>query len=94
VAPHGTNLRELELMASHGFTPEQALVAATSSAAALMGLEDRLGTLSPGRIADLVVVDGDPFDFATLAGRIEQVWKDGRRVVIPAAPDTDPGAEK
>jgi imidazolonepropionase-like amidohydrolase len=73
-------------MASHGYTAEQALVAATSSAAELMGLQDRLGTLSPGKIADLVVVDGDPFDFATLDGRIEQVWKDGRRIVIPPAP--------
>jgi imidazolonepropionase-like amidohydrolase len=80
VAPHGTNLRELELMASHGLTPEQALTAATSSAAELMGLEDTLGTLAPGKIADVVVVQGDPFDFATLAGRIEQVWKDGARV--------------
>jgi imidazolonepropionase-like amidohydrolase len=80
VAPHGTNLRELELMASHGLTPEQALVAATSSAAEMMGLQDSLGTLAPGKIADLVVVQGDPFDFATLAERIEQVWKDGARV--------------
>ena len=89
VAPHGTNLRELALMASHGYTPEQALVAATSSAAELMGLEDRLGTLAPGKIADVVVVDGDPFDFATLDRRIEQVWKDGRRIVIPPAPDLE-----
>jgi imidazolonepropionase-like amidohydrolase len=81
VAPHGTNLRELELMAANGFTPTQALVAATSSAAELMGLQDELGTLSPGKRADVVVVDGDPFDFATLAGRVEQVWKDGVRVV-------------
>jgi imidazolonepropionase-like amidohydrolase len=81
VAPHGTNLRELELMASHGFTPEQALVAATSSAAELMGLEGELGTLETGKRADLVVVDGDPFDFATLKDRIQQVWKDGARVV-------------
>jgi imidazolonepropionase-like amidohydrolase len=80
VAPHGTNLRELELMASHGFTPEQALVAATSSAAELMGLQDELGTLAQGRIGDVVVVDGDPFDFETLADRIEQVWKEGTRV--------------
>jgi imidazolonepropionase-like amidohydrolase len=81
VAPHGTNLRELELMASHGFTPEQALVAATSSAAELMGLEDDIGTLEAGKRADVVVVDGDPFDVATLSDRIEQVWKDGARVV-------------
>jgi imidazolonepropionase-like amidohydrolase len=81
VAPHGTNLRELELMASRGFSPERALVAATSSAAELMGLDDDLGTLAPGKIADVVVVDGDPFDFATLKDRIEQVWKDGVRIV-------------
>jgi imidazolonepropionase-like amidohydrolase len=81
VAPHGTNLRELELMASHGFTPEQALVAATSIAAELMGLQDELGTLEAGRRADVVVVDGDPFEFSTLRDRIEQVWKDGARVV-------------
>ena len=49
-------------MAEHGFTPEQALVAATSSAAELMGLQDELGTLEPGKRADVVVVDGDPFD--------------------------------
>jgi imidazolonepropionase-like amidohydrolase len=81
VAPHGTNLRELELMASHGLKSEEALVAATSRAAELMGLEEKLGTLAPGKIADVVVVDGDPFDFATLKDRIEQVWKDGVRVV-------------
>jgi imidazolonepropionase-like amidohydrolase len=81
VAPHGTNLRELQLMAEHGYTPEQALVAATSSAAELMGLEADLGTLEPGKIADVVVVDGDPYEFATLAERIDQVWKDGVRVV-------------
>jgi imidazolonepropionase-like amidohydrolase len=81
VAPHGWNLHELKHMAANGFTPEQALVAATSSAAELMGLQDELGTLSAGKRADVVVVGGDPFDFETLDGRIEQVWKDGARVV-------------
>jgi imidazolonepropionase-like amidohydrolase len=81
VAPHGTNLRELELMAAHGFAASQALVAATSSAAQLMGLADELGTLEAGKRADLLVVDGDAFDFSTLKERVEQVWKDGVRVV-------------
>ncbi|HEX9124677.1 MAG TPA: amidohydrolase family protein [Actinomycetota bacterium] len=81
VAPHGTNLRELQLMAENGFTPTQALVAATSSAAELMGLQDELGTIEPGKRADLVVVEGDPFELATLRERIRQVWKDGVRVV-------------
>ena len=80
VAPHGTNLRELVLMAENGFTPEQALVAATSSAAELMGLQDELGTLAPGKRADVVVVDGDPFEFDKLPGRIRSVYKDGVRV--------------
>jgi len=81
VAPHGTNLRELQLMAENGATPAQALVAGTSSAAALMGLADELGTLEPAKRADVVVVDGDPYDFATLKERVEQVWKDGVRVI-------------
>lgn len=81
VAPHGTNLRELQLMAEHGFTPTQALVAATSSAAELMGLERELGTIEPGKRADLVLVDGDPLELATLGERISQVWKDGVRAV-------------
>jgi imidazolonepropionase-like amidohydrolase len=80
VAPHGTNLRELQLMTENGYTPTQALLAATSGAAELMGLRDELGTIEPGKRADLVVVEGDPFDFATLPGHIRQVWKDGVRV--------------
>ena len=56
-------------------------MAATSSAAELMGLQDELGTLEPGKRADVVVVDGDPFEFDTLKDRVEQVWKDGVRVV-------------
>ena len=81
VAPHGWNLNELAHMAANGFTPAEALVAATSSAAELMGLQDHLGSLAPGKIADVVVVDGDPFEFEKLKDRIEQVWKDGVRVV-------------
>ena len=71
-------------MAANGFTPEQALVAATSSAAELMGLQHELGTLEPGKRADVVVVEGDPFAFDTLQERITQVWKDGVRV-LPSA---------
>ncbi len=81
VSPHGTNLNELRHMTEHGLTPERALVAATSSAAELMGLQDELGTLAPGKRADVVVVDGDPFAFSTLPERVVQVWKDGAKVV-------------
>jgi imidazolonepropionase-like amidohydrolase len=81
VAPHGTNLNELRHMAAHGFTPAQALHAATLSAAELMGLQDELGAIAPGRRADLVVLDGDPLVFDDYERRIEQVWKDGVRTV-------------
>ena len=81
VAPHGTNLNELRHMAAHGFTPAQALHAATLSAAELMGLQEELGTIAPGRRADLVVLDGDPLVFDDYERRIEQVWKDGVRTV-------------
>jgi imidazolonepropionase-like amidohydrolase len=81
VAPHGTNLRELVLMSENGFTAQQALIAATSSAAELMGLSDELGTLEPGKRADVVVLEGDPFDFEKLPERIRAVYKDGARVV-------------
>lgn len=80
VGPHGTNLRELQLMAELGMAPEQVLVATTSSAAALLGVEEELGTVRPGKRADLVVVGGDPLDFDGLRERVEQVWKDGRLV--------------
>ena len=81
VTPHGNNLRELELMVGGGMTPMQAIVATTRTAAELMGLEEELGTLEPGKRADLVVIEGDPLDVATLADRVESVYKDGTRVV-------------
>jgi imidazolonepropionase-like amidohydrolase len=77
VTPHGENLRELALMVEGGMTPMQALEATTRSAAELMGLQDELGTLEPGKRADLVVVDGDPLEVGTLAERVTAVYKDG-----------------
>jgi imidazolonepropionase-like amidohydrolase len=80
VSPHGDNLRELELMAEYGMKPEDVLVATTKGAAELMHLEQELGTIEPGKRADLVVVEGDPFDFSNLADRIEAVYQDGALV--------------
>jgi imidazolonepropionase-like amidohydrolase len=81
VAPHGRNLRELELMVKEaGMTPAQAIIATTRTAAELMGLADELGALESGKRADIVVVNGDPYDVATLGERIAAVYQDGRRV--------------
>jgi imidazolonepropionase-like amidohydrolase len=80
ITPHGRNLAELELMAKGGMEPAQVLAATTSSAAELLGVADELGTLEPGKRADVVVVDGDPFELATIGDRIAAVVKDGRLV--------------
>ena len=81
VTPHGENLMELSLMTEGGMTPLEALTATTRTAAELMGLDSDLGTVEPGKLADLVVVDGDPFEFDTLGSRVEQVWMAGTHVV-------------
>jgi imidazolonepropionase-like amidohydrolase len=74
---HGDLALELALMVQHGLTPMQTLVAATSGAAANLGLAHELGTLAVGRLADLVVVDGDPVADITATGRVALVVKDG-----------------
>jgi imidazolonepropionase-like amidohydrolase len=86
VVPHGTNLDELQLMADGGMSPEDVLVATTRTAAELMGLSRTLGTIEPGKRADLVVVSGDPLDLRDLAGRIARVYQDGV-LVAGAAPE-------
>jgi imidazolonepropionase-like amidohydrolase len=80
VTPHGRNLRELALMVEGGMSPAAVLVATTQSAAELLGLADELGTIAPGKRADLVVVDGDPLDFEGFSNRIVAVYQDGRLV--------------
>jgi imidazolonepropionase-like amidohydrolase len=91
VIPHCENLLELDLMASVGMAPDDVLVATTKTAAELTGLERELGTIEPGKRADLVVVGGDPFDFVGYAGRIERVYQDGR-LVVEAEPERVPEA--
>jgi imidazolonepropionase-like amidohydrolase len=81
VTPHGNNLRELGLMVDGGMSPTDVLVATTRSAAELMGLSEELGTLETGKRADLVIVEGDPLEVATLADRVVAVYQDGVRVI-------------
>ncbi|MFG2789728.1 amidohydrolase family protein [Streptomyces sp. NPDC048419] len=67
-------------MAAGGMKPAAVLAATTSSAAELLGLDDTTGTIAPGRRADLVVVDGDPYDFTGLKGRVRAAFQEGRCV--------------
>ncbi len=62
VGIHGGNGRELDLMVQHGMTPMQAIQASTLHAARLLHLDKVLGTLEQGKLADLIIVDGDVLD--------------------------------
>lgn len=67
VCAHGGNARELELMVDYGMSPAQALRAATSVAAEVLGRGSELGRIAPGALADLVAFEGDPLaDVAAL----------------------------
>jgi len=77
VAPHGTNLRELLLMARGGMSPGEVLQAATLSAARLMRMDDELGSLDPGKRADVVVVEGSALELHGLRERVRETWMDG-----------------
>ena len=59
VGKHGENGRELVLMVENGMTPMQAIVASTANAARLLHLDEHVGTLEVGKLADVVIVDGD-----------------------------------
>jgi imidazolonepropionase-like amidohydrolase len=78
--PHGSQTKEFEYMVQFGMTPAQALHAATIEAAKLMGWEDRVGSLEPGKFADVVAVSGDPLVDVTELERVGFVMKGGQVV--------------
>jgi imidazolonepropionase-like amidohydrolase len=77
VYPHGDNALEFAFMAADGMTPAQSLMAGTSSAAELLGLQDKVGALKTGMLADVVAVPGNPLDNIKLTQSVVFVMKDG-----------------
>jgi imidazolonepropionase-like amidohydrolase len=77
VFTHGENAGEFRLMVEAGMTPARALLAATRNAADALGRLDALGTVEPGKIADLVAVRGDPLADIRLMEEVSFVMKDG-----------------
>jgi len=71
---------ELELMVKAGMTPVQTLTAATGTAARIMGLDQHIGTLRPGRWADFVVLNANPLADIRNTRQIDSVWIAGRRL--------------
>ncbi|MBA2432158.1 MAG: amidohydrolase family protein [Chthoniobacterales bacterium] len=78
VSKHGRNADEFELMVKHGMTPASAIQAATTNAADLLGMADQVGSLEPGKRADLIAVEGDPLADVTVLKRVGFVMKDGK----------------
>jgi imidazolonepropionase-like amidohydrolase len=77
VSPHGENAREFELMVECGMPPMTAIQAATMEAAKLLRIDDRLGSVEKGKIADLVAVKDDPLANIGALKSIQFVMKDG-----------------
>ncbi|MCG7345725.1 amidohydrolase family protein [Sporosarcina sp. ACRSL] len=81
VMKHGTNLRELGLMVDAGMSPMDAIVASTKTAAECLGWENQVGTVEAGKLADIIIVKGDPLkDIHSLANNdnIQVVIKGGK----------------
>ena len=75
--PHGQNAKEIVWMARHGMTPLEAIRAATVNAAELLGWSDRIGSIAPGKYADIIAVRGNPLQDVTTLERVAWVMKGG-----------------
>jgi imidazolonepropionase-like amidohydrolase len=77
VFAHGDGARELELLVDYGMKPPEVLRAATAVAAKVMRLDDRLGAIKPGLLADLICVEGDPTRDIKALRQVKLVMKNG-----------------
>ncbi len=79
-AEAGMPLREMMLLQNAGLSPMDVIEAATQHAAYVCGQAGDLGTLEAGKLADLIVVDGDPLDDLNVMGSVQYIVKDGELV--------------
>lgn len=86
VCPYGSSPKQFAFMVKYGMAPMQAIQAATSNAADLLGHSSEIGSVKEGKYADLVAVSGDPLKDVSLLERIDFVMKDGKVYKSAAAP--------
>jgi imidazolonepropionase-like amidohydrolase len=80
IYPHGDNARQFAYMVKYGMTPLDAIRSASLSAAASLGRSQELGSIAPGKFADLIAVRGDPLENIDLLRQVTGVIKQGHLV--------------
>ena len=75
--PGFSDQREIELLVEAGFTPVEAIKIATLNGATYMGRQDQIGSIAPGKNADIVVIKGNPASKIDDIEKVEIVFKDG-----------------
>ena len=78
VCPYGTAGKQFAFMVRYGMTPMQAIQSATSAAADLLGHSKEIGSIKPGKFADIIAVGGDPLENSSLLENVQFVMKDGK----------------
>jgi imidazolonepropionase-like amidohydrolase len=78
ICPYGTSGKQFAFMVRYGMSPMQAIQAATSSAADLLGHANELGSIKPGKYADIIAVSGDPLQNISVLENVQFVMKDGK----------------
>jgi imidazolonepropionase-like amidohydrolase len=92
IYPHALVARQFRYMVRHGMTPMRAIQSATLVAAEMMGWQDRVGSIAPGRFADVVAVEGDALDDVGILETMSFVMKGGRIVKRDGRPTPDEAA--
>jgi imidazolonepropionase-like amidohydrolase len=78
VCAYGQNAKQFALMVEYGMSPMQAIQSATSAAADLLGRTNEVGSIQPGKFADVIAVSGDPLSNISLLEHVQFVMKDGK----------------